>query len=255
MFKRSENDLKQLVRIAWELGRVAGNRISGDESEVMLDTLATHLQASGWSLRRGMWSGHPARPKITWKQQQCTPGFPASCLASSKSFAWNELLDSALELDTTASRVVSFENHGDESSEDRWCVLQCDTICPDGAVKSAAFVKPIFDATLCKQTPFTELERVLVDAMIAHVDGSTVPVPIGENEMVAKTGLPKRQREVLELLLRGESLKQIASELRISPHTVNDYSKALYRHFDVSGRAELAAMFRNPEQLELSNVE
>ncbi|MCU0750783.1 MAG: helix-turn-helix domain-containing protein, partial [Akkermansiaceae bacterium] len=55
--------------------------------------------------------------------------------------------------------------------------------------------------------------------------------------------LPKRQREVLELMLRGFSAKEIAVYLGISRHTVNDYSKALYRHFAVSGRAELTALF------------
>ncbi|MFO1062918.1 MAG: LuxR C-terminal-related transcriptional regulator [Pirellulales bacterium] len=55
--------------------------------------------------------------------------------------------------------------------------------------------------------------------------------------------LPKRQREVLALLLRGLSLKEIAKRLGISPHTVNDYTKALYRRFQVSGRSELLALF------------
>lgn len=55
--------------------------------------------------------------------------------------------------------------------------------------------------------------------------------------------LPKRQREVLALLMRGLSLKEVAKRLGISPHTVNDYTKALYRRFQVSGRSELLALF------------
>lgn len=53
--------------------------------------------------------------------------------------------------------------------------------------------------------------------------------------------LSKRQREVLELLLVGKNCKQIASELRLSAYTVNDYIKALYKRYDVSSRAELLA--------------
>ncbi len=53
--------------------------------------------------------------------------------------------------------------------------------------------------------------------------------------------LPRRQREVLELLLVGKNTKQVASELKISVHTVNDYIKAIYRRYDVSCRAELLA--------------
>jgi DNA-binding CsgD family transcriptional regulator len=51
--------------------------------------------------------------------------------------------------------------------------------------------------------------------------------------------LSPRVRQTLEMLLTGDSMKQIAAKLGISPHTVNDYTKALYRRFDVSTRAEL----------------
>ena len=39
-------------------------------------------------------------------------------------------------------------------------------------------------------------------------------------------------------------MKQIAGRLGISTHTVNDYTKLLYRRLGVSGRAELQARFR-----------
>ena len=53
--------------------------------------------------------------------------------------------------------------------------------------------------------------------------------------------LPRRQRQVLELLQRGLGEKQIAAELDVSPHTVHDYVKALYRAHGVASRAELLA--------------
>ncbi len=53
--------------------------------------------------------------------------------------------------------------------------------------------------------------------------------------------LSPRQREVLDLLLTGKNGKQIAADLRLSVHTVNDYIKAIYRRYDVSSRAELLA--------------
>lgn len=53
--------------------------------------------------------------------------------------------------------------------------------------------------------------------------------------------LPARQRQVLACLLEGDSDKQIAQRLTLSPHTVNQYIKSIYRYFGVGTRAELLA--------------
>jgi len=53
--------------------------------------------------------------------------------------------------------------------------------------------------------------------------------------------LSLRARQVLRCLLEGDGDKQIAKRLRISPHTVNEYTKTIYRHFGVKGRVELMA--------------
>ncbi len=56
-------------------------------------------------------------------------------------------------------------------------------------------------------------------------------------------GMSPRQRQVLEFLLVGDGEKQIAAKLGISKNTVHNYVTALYRHFDVSSRSELMAIF------------
>jgi DNA-binding CsgD family transcriptional regulator len=56
--------------------------------------------------------------------------------------------------------------------------------------------------------------------------------------------LSPRLRETLELMLSPMSLKEIAAELELSRHTVNDYQKALYRIFGVNCRAGLICQFR-----------
>jgi DNA-binding CsgD family transcriptional regulator len=53
--------------------------------------------------------------------------------------------------------------------------------------------------------------------------------------------LSPRMRQTLERLLSGDGEKQVAARLKLSPHTVHVYVKALYRHFDVSSRGELLA--------------
>lgn len=44
-------------------------------------------------------------------------------------------------------------------------------------------------------------------------------------------------------LLAGDSEKQIAFHLKLSPNTIHTYVKSLYRQFKVSSRGELLARF------------
>jgi DNA-binding NarL/FixJ family response regulator len=53
--------------------------------------------------------------------------------------------------------------------------------------------------------------------------------------------LSPRLRQVLDCLLEGDSEKQAAARLNLQPQTVNQYVKAVYRHFHVNSRAELLA--------------
>jgi DNA-binding CsgD family transcriptional regulator len=57
----------------------------------------------------------------------------------------------------------------------------------------------------------------------------------------APSQLSRRTRQVLRCLLEGDGDKQIAARLAISPLTVNVHTKAIYKHFGVSSRAELLA--------------
>jgi DNA-binding NarL/FixJ family response regulator len=58
--------------------------------------------------------------------------------------------------------------------------------------------------------------------------------------------LSRRQRQVLELILLGDSEKQIARRLQISQHTVHVYLKALYITYEANSRGELMARFIAP---------
>ncbi|QEG36093.1 helix-turn-helix transcriptional regulator [Bythopirellula goksoeyrii] len=61
------------------------------------------------------------------------------------------------------------------------------------------------------------------------------------------SSLTPRLREVLDCLLEGEAEKQTALRLGLSPQTVNQYVKAIYRSLKVHSRAELMALvLRNP---------
>lgn len=65
--------------------------------------------------------------------------------------------------------------------------------------------------------------------------GMTVFAPRTEP---APADLSPREREVLSLIARGATNKEIADDLFLSPHTVKDHTSSLYRKLDVRNRAE-----------------
>jgi DNA-binding CsgD family transcriptional regulator len=87
--------------------------------------------------------------------------------------------------------------------------------------------------------PFARRERVALDLVhseLAWVYGPDLP-------LLSPDGLPlsPRQRQTLQLLLAGNSEKEIATRMDLSPNTVHHYVKAIHRHFGVSSRSELLA--------------
>lgn len=249
MVIQAENRLSQLVRVAWELGLAAGNGNLGNEYEVKLNAISIHLQSTGWCSHKGTWSGELQQPKMSWTQVRSSPLFPPDIPYLERSFRWRDLIQKAIDRGSYVSTVLPYGNESNEDLAPPCRLLLHTIVCPDGYVECVAFAKP-------QQTSsFSELDRAFIAAMLTQLNGTAEQPARDGMEILSKTGLPKRQREVLELLLQGASLKEIASTLRISRHTVNDYSKSLYRHFEVSGRAELAAIFRNSGQLELSHSE
>ncbi|MDP9164987.1 MAG: LuxR C-terminal-related transcriptional regulator [Actinomycetota bacterium] len=82
------------------------------------------------------------------------------------------------------------------------------------------------------------------DGSIAVIVEPTSPVELAPL-IVAAYGLTARESEVTRRLLTGLARKAIASELRISLHTVNDHVKAVFDKTGVSSAGELRAqLFR-----------
>ena len=86
---------------------------------------------------------------------------------------------------------------------------------------------------------YSARQRAIVD--LIHLELGWIyraDLPLASPEALA---LSPRQRDVLELLLSGDSEKQIAGKLNVSHNTVHHHVKAIHRHFNVSSRSELLA--------------
>jgi DNA-binding CsgD family transcriptional regulator len=81
-----------------------------------------------------------------------------------------------------------------------------------------------------------------------RLDGDAVEAVLGAaghrvpSRRAGPAGLTARELEVLALLARGQSNKEIASRLFISPKTVGSHVEHIYRKIDCSTRAE-ASLF------------
>jgi DNA-binding CsgD family transcriptional regulator len=89
---------------------------------------------------------------------------------------------------------------------------------------------------------FTERDRTIVHLVFQqvewlHRDNASIPI----NRTLLN--LSVRERQVLIFLMGGDSLKQVATRLQLSHHTVGDYVKSIYRQLGVNSRAELLAHF------------
>lgn len=121
-------------------------------------------------------------------------------------------------------------------------VLAADaTLCCFRRVPGAADeFSEVFLARLTGERDFSAREKALAHEAMAAV-GPLVGSPLARFADPSPAALSGRRREVLRCLLEGDSDKQIAARLRISPLTVNVHVKAVYRHFGVGGRGELLA--------------
>jgi DNA-binding NarL/FixJ family response regulator len=99
------------------------------------------------------------------------------------------------------------------------------------------------DAYVEKSAGAQEMGRVLREYLVDDAaDGSAPVVP---------TKLSKRQKQLLLLLDRGLSNRDIASELDISEHTVKVHLWRLFRRLNVKSRSQASHLARTARLIEL----
>jgi len=88
--------------------------------------------------------------------------------------------------------------------------------------------------------PLESWEICVVRAMMPHIV-QRASLAFGRERSTPGNRLTQREQLVLEHLTLGKSVKQIASDLARSPHTVHDHVKSLHRKLNASSRGELIA--------------
>lgn len=64
-----------------------------------------------------------------------------------------------------------------------------------------------------------------------------------KNNELNNSNLTEREKEILQLLIKGNSYKEIASKIFISIETLNSHIKNIYRKLNVHSRSEIAAKY------------
>jgi len=104
----------------------------------------------------------------------------------------------------------------------------------DGATSGVALNRPT------GEPDFSGRERRLLHFFHAEVGRLIGGALVSATEPGVER-LSPRLRQTLACLFEGDSEKQVAARLCLSPTTVHQYVKTLYRHFGVNSRAQLLA--------------
>lgn len=85
-----------------------------------------------------------------------------------------------------------------------------------------------------------EAEAAALDSVLPLLAKRAI-LAIGTDASEASHWLTSREQMILQHLLLGKSVREIAEELGRSPHTVHDHVKSLHRKLNASSRGELVA--------------
>jgi DNA-binding NarL/FixJ family response regulator len=115
--------------------------------------------------------------------------------------------------------------------------------CLESRASNTILLEAYDDDTVIRIVPLT---GTLVDSTAIFIE------PSGRRGSViaaAKAyGLTKREREVLQLVIRGTTSSEIAQSLNVAESTINDHIRSLMRKMNASKRIEIIGKVFNLEQ-------
>jgi DNA-binding NarL/FixJ family response regulator len=84
------------------------------------------------------------------------------------------------------------------------------------------------------------------------IDNSTVKTFLHDSGVISKTGkingVTNREKEIVELVVQGDTNKEIAEKLFVSEHTVKAHLNRIFRKFNASSRSKLITLVMNNGQ-------
>lgn len=112
-------------------------------------------------------------------------------------------------------------------------------------VRDPALVRATLDAGAAGFIPKSSISQVIIPALkLVLAGGVYVPAEIVSGAAGSARGVPQltaRQREVLDLIVEGNSNKEIASTLQLSEPTVKGHVVAVFRALGVRTRTQAIA--------------
>lgn len=101
-------------------------------------------------------------------------------------------------------------------------------------------LQTVFEGSIYVPSSLAEVEALSEDALADAFEG------IEPEGIEPGHALTRRQQDVLDLLIRGKSNKEIALALKLSEGTVKIHLAAIFRHFGVNNRAAAAVAGARP---------
>lgn len=106
-------------------------------------------------------------------------------------------------------------------------------------------LKPLSLKKIIEQIDIIKNNGALISPEVASMLFSKIAQKTKEKEAKIEGVLTKRELDVVDYLLKGQSYKEIANQLFISYSTVNDHIKKIYAKLEINSKGELLALFIN----------
>ena len=238
MFQWTETDVSNLVKFLLQSIRASDSGKSGSLRERLIAAAAAELGACAWHAHFGQitvpvgagpikWSAEAAGQAKDWDVDDLNAAYAEKLL---------RLYQLAQEYGCACEEISTRDRNATHAASQR--IIAWSAVRPDGSCVCVEFCKS------ASQGEFTPRDEAILRVLSPELLNQTQPDHC-ENGVISRPDLlqlPPRQREVLAALVSGSSVKEIAGELGISPYTVNDYIKAIYRRYKVCSRGELLAV-------------
>ena len=148
------------------------------------------------------------------------------------------------EIDVWTLRALMLQQQGDEDQAREELTKAVRLAQPGGFIRAFVDLGPGVARLLSRLELDNEGLRYVGRILSAFNDGSaseSPTSPVSTIESGSASPLSKRELEVLALLARRLSNKEIADQLHISPQTVKRHANTIYEKLDVHSRREAVA--------------